>query len=214
MKINKLFIAVLMTLCMHQVYAQKFISSHTVGEATKAYSKILVVVKTKDHGHRLEMEDDLVKTFKKKDIQAVPSYIRLTDEMLKNKKPDEAMLEKLVKTLRENGFDGILVTTLVDAKQSVEFNPSQYRSTNVPLRYGRFGRYYGSARVGVYEPGSVEKHQNFVLETLLYDLRGSTKDNSLHWMGKIEITDPVSFDKTSEKYARTLVKKLTKEAID
>lgn len=211
---KKLLYVLLLIVSVNGLYAQKFISSHTVGDAPKTYSKILVVVKGKDHAQRLQMEDDLVKNLKKKDIPAVPSYIRLTEEMLKNKKPDEKMLEKLVTTLRENGFQGILVTTLVDAKQSVEFNPSQYRTTSVPVRYGRFGRYYGSARVRVYEPGSVEKHQNFVLETLLYDLRGSTKDNSLHWMGKIEITDPNSFDKASEKYAKTLVKKLTKEAIE
>ena len=52
------------------------------------------------------------------------------------------------------------------------------------------------------------------MESLLYDLRGTSKENSLHWIGIIQVTDPTNFDKTSDKYAKTLVKKLNKEAIE
>ncbi|MEM7549309.1 MAG: hypothetical protein AAF363_06540 [Bacteroidota bacterium] len=52
------------------------------------------------------------------------------------------------------------------------------------------------------------------MESLLYDLRESTKENSLHWIGKIKVTNPSDFDKASDKYAKALVKKLMKEAIE
>lgn len=211
---KKLPMFVLMLMFLSNSYAQKVINSHTVGNETKTYSKILVVVKGKDDNRRIEMEDDIVARLKKKDINAVPSYIRLPNDKLKTKAKDEAAVELFVSTLRENDFDGILVTSLVDASQSVEFNPAEYRTARVPVRYGRFGRYYGSRRVTVYEPASVEKNTNLVLESLLYDLRGSTKENSLHWISKIEVTDPGNFDKTSDKYAKTVVKRLTKEAIE
>ncbi len=213
-KMNKLILFVLMIMFLSNSYAQKFISSHTVGDGTKTYAKILVVVKAKNANHRMELEDDIAERLKKKNINAVPSYIRLPKELLKTKGNDEKALEAFVSTLRENNFEGILVTSLVKASQSVEYNPGEYYTTRVPVRYGRFGRYYGTTRVGVYEPGSVERHKNLVMESLLYDLRGSSKENSLHWIGKIEVTDPSSVDKATDKYAKTVVKKLVKEAIE
>lgn len=211
---NKLLFFALMTMFWSHSYAQKFIGSHTVGNETRTYTKIMVVAKANNSSKRVETEDDIVSQLKKKDIDAVPSYIRLSDQMLKKNEQNEEAIEEFVGKLRENDFDGILVTSLVKAEKTVDYNPSNYYTTTVPVRYGRFGRYYGTARVGVYEPGSIEKSQHYVLESLLYDLRGSTKENSLHWIGKIEITDPTSFDKATDKYAKTVVKKLTKEAIE
>ncbi|MEL6485236.1 MAG: hypothetical protein AAFP96_10370, partial [Bacteroidota bacterium] len=194
-------------------HAQKFVSSHTVGNEMKTYSKVLVVVKTKDAARRVGLEDDIVMRLKSEDINAMPSHLRLDQKTLNAKAKDAEAIEVFVSKLRENGFEGILVTSLVDAKESVTYNAAEYRTTTVPVRYGRFGRYYSTARVGVYEPATVEKHQKFILESLLYDLRESSKQNSLHWIGKIKVTDPKSFEKTSNKYAKTLVKKITKEAI-
>jgi hypothetical protein len=211
---NRLIPIVFMTLFISNTYAQKFIGSHTVGDETKSYSKILVIVKVQSTTRRVEMEDDIVKRLKNKDISAVPSYLRISNDVLKAKGKDEDALEAFVLTLRKRNFDGILITSVVEASKSVDYDPGQYHTTTVPVRYGRFGRYYGSARVAVYEPGSVEKHKNFVMESLLYDLRASTKENSLHWIGKIKITDPDNFDKTSNKYAKMVVKELTKKAIE
>lgn len=211
---NRLFLFVFMIMFLSHSYAQNTLISHTVGDETKSYSKILVIVKAKNDTRRMEMEDDIVERLKKKDINAVPSYVRLTKDLLKTKENDEEALETFVNMLRENDFDGILVTSLVEAEQSVEYNPGEYRTARVPVRYGRFGRYYGTTRVTVYEPGSIEKNKNLVLESLLYDLRGSSKENSLHWIGKIKITDPANFDETSDEYAKTMVKQLTKEAIE
>lgn len=195
-------------------FAQKFITSHTVGEVKKKYTKIFVVAKAKGPAERAEIEDDIVNRFKKADILAVPSYILLTDEMLKKGK-DEKSLELFVKKLREEKFDGIVLTNMLEAKESVDFNPGHYSTTTVPVRYGRFGRYYGTVNVGSYQPSTVEKHQNYVLESLLYDLRGgTTKENSLHWIGKIKVTDPSSFDKATDKYAKILVKRLMQQAIE
>ncbi len=211
---NRLFLFVFMTMLVSNSYAQNFISSKTIGNETKTYSKILVVAKAKNDTRRIEAEDDIVKRLKKKGIDAVPSYMRLTKEMIKKNGKNEEALELFVETLRKNGFDGILATSLVAAKESVEYTPGQYSTTTVPARYGRFGRYYGATSVGVYEPGYIEKHKNFVFESLLYDLRGSSKEDSLHWIGKIKVTDPVSFEKTSEKFAKKVVKQMAKEAID
>lgn len=210
---SRLFFLTLIMLFLSKSYAQEFLGSHTVGKETKTYSKILVVAKAKNETKRVEMEDDIVKRLKKEGIDAVPSYLRLTNELLEAKKQDEEALETFVSILREKDFDGILVTSLVGTNESVEYNPAEYRTTTVPVRYGRFGRYYTTARVGVYEPASVEKHKNFVFESLLYDLRASSKEDSLHWIGKIKVTDPTDFDKATDQYAKTMVNKLTKEAI-
>ncbi|MEL6306197.1 MAG: hypothetical protein AAGL29_13160 [Bacteroidota bacterium] len=207
------FILTLTMLVFTSSHAQKFVSSHTVGNEMKTYSKVLVVVKTKDVARRVGLEDDIVMRLKKEDIIAVPSHLRLDQKTLNTKAKDQKAIELFVSKLKENGFEGILVTSLVDAKESVTYNAAEYRTTTVPVRYGRFGRYYSTARVGVYEPATVEKHQNFILESLLYDLRESSKQNSLHWIGKLKVTDPKSFEKTSSKYAKTLVKRITKEAI-
>lgn len=210
----RLFSVLLLTFFVSSSYAQEFINSHTIGNETKAYSKILVVAKAKDDAKRMEMEDDIVSNLKKKGIDAVPSYVRLTSEMIKKKGNNEEALEQFVATLRKNDFDGILVTSLVDAQQSVEYNPASVSTRTVPVRYGRFGRYYGTTRVGVYKPASVDKQKEFIFESLLYDLRGSTKQNSLHWIGKIQVTDPANFDKATDQYAKKVVKRVTKEAIE
>ncbi|MEL6192695.1 MAG: hypothetical protein AAFR66_11625 [Bacteroidota bacterium] len=211
---NKLLLFVCMILFLSHGYAQKVISSHTIGNEAKSYSKILVIVKAPNSTSRMEMEDDIVARLTKKSIPAAPSYVRIPNKVLKAKWKDEEAIETFVSKLRENDFEGILVTSLVEASQSVEYKPAEYSTRRVPVRYGRFGRYYGSARVAVYEPASVEKTKNLLLESLLYDLRESNKENSLHWLAKIAVTDPASFEKTSDKYAKTVVKKLTKEAIE
>ncbi len=205
---------VFFTLCCVQLYSQEFVSSYTIGNETKTYSKVLVIVKVKSDAQRMEMEGDIVRQLEAKKIEAVPSYLRLTNEMIGKGEKNSENLERFVTTLREKDFDGILVSNMVEASQSVKYNPAEYSTTRVPVRYGRFGRYYGSARVRVYEPASVEKQQNFVLESLLYDLRADAKEDSLHWIGTIKISDPASFDKASAKYAKTLVKQLNKEAFE
>lgn len=203
-----------MVLFLGNLQAQKVISSHTIGFQAKPYSKILVVVKAKKEYNRVQMEDDIVNQLMDEDIEAVPSYLRLSGGVLENIESQPEALELLVSTLREKGFEGILVSSMVAANQSVEYNPGQYQATAVPVRYGRFGRYYGTAVVTTYEPASVETHQNYVLESLLYDLRGDSKEDSLHWIGKIKITDPANFDKASSKYAKILVKELKKKAFE
>ena len=200
--------------CFMQTYAQELVSSYTIGNEAKTYSKVLVIVKVKNDSHRKEMENDIVKRLMSKKIQAIPSHLHLTREMLEEGEKNSEELELFVTALREKEFDGILVSNMVEADQTVEYNPAKYRTTRVPVRYGRFGRYYGSTQVRVYEPASVEKEQNFVLESLLYDLRVDAKEVSLHWIGTIKISDPASFDKASAKYAKTLVKGLSKEAFN
>lgn len=214
-KIKKLiFVTLFLLIAVSHGFSQSFSSSHVVGDKKKTYKKILVVVKAKNAAQRIQAEDDLVAQLKGNEIEAEPSYLRLSEQELKTKEKDVESLEKFVSILIGDNFEGILVTTLVDAEKSIQHNPAQYYATSAPVRYGRFGRYYGTTSVAVYEPGSIEQHSSYVLESLLYDLRESTKENSLHWVGLIKVTDPTSFEKASRKYAKTVVKKLTKEVIE
>lgn len=211
---NKMLISILTMIVLHSSHAQEFISSQTIGSEAKSYTKILVVAKVKNETRRIQLEDALVGRLQKKDIAAVPSFLRLTKEMMAKNGNSEKALEMLVSKLNENGFDGILVTSPIDAKQSIEHSKRRYTPTTVPVRYGRFGRYYGTATIGAYEPPSVQKSQEVVFESLLYDLRGSTKENSLHWIGHVRVKDAKSLETATDKYAKMVVKRLKKEAIE
>jgi len=144
---KRIVLLILMTFFISKGQAQKFISSHTVGNETKTYSKVLVVVKSKNATQRAELEDDVVQRLLGEDIEAVPSYLRLSNEMIKTMGKNEKALEGFALKLKQNGFDGILVTSLVNANKSFEFNPSEFRTATVPIRYGRFGRYYGTTTI-------------------------------------------------------------------
>ena len=77
---------------------------------------------------------------------------------------------------------------------------------------GRFGRYLAYYPVTTWEPDQLKTGTKYVFESSFYHLKDDPGDN-LQWIGRFELKDPSSIQKTAENYAEELVTVLLKESI-
>jgi len=110
------------------------------------------------------------------------------------------------------GFDGAVVTNLVDASQYTDVIPGNTYTGYYPVRYGRFGRYATYYPVQTWEPDRMVTGTKYVLESCLYALDDGQQDN-LQWVGMFELKDPSNLKKVTGKYAAELTEELLKQSI-
>lgn len=186
-------------------------NSTNVSKEKNSYDKILVVGRAKEMTRRIEFENQMVSAFKAQGVNAVASYdveyTRLIDKQL-----SDAQMEQLEKNLRKEGFDGAIVTSLVDTEKYKDIIPGGTSTTYVPARVGRFGRYYTYYPIQTWEPDEIRTGVLYILESSLFQLGGS-KEQNLQWVGRFEIRNPSSLEKTAENYATELVAELVAKSI-
>ena len=186
-------------------------SSTNVSQEKKTYDKILVVAKTKNKTARIRFEDQVVADLGALGVNAASSM-----DVIKVDSFDKQLTEKELDNLRSNlvasGYDGIIVTNLVDASQYTDVIPGGVGTSYVPTRYGRFGRYYGYYPVSYWEPDQVRTGVQYVLESALYDMTDNDGQN-LQWVGQFKVKDPGSINKTVEKYSKELTAALKESSV-
>ena len=175
-------------------------NSTNVSNDQKSYDKILVVAKAKDKTARIAFENQVVNDLSAQGVNALSSINVIKTESF-NKELTDADLDKLRQTIIEAGFDGVVVTNLINAQQYTDVNPGDMNTAYVPARYGRFGRYYRVYPVTYWEADTYETGVEYTLESCLYDLREETEDN-LQWVGRFKVKNPSDLMKTIEKYSQ------------
>lgn len=186
-------------------------SSTNVSNEKKAYNKILVVAKTKNKTARIRFEDQVVADLAALGVSAASSLDVIKVESF-DKQLTEKDLDKLRSDLVASGYDGILVTNLIDASQYTDVVPGGTSTAYYPARYGRFGRYYGYYPVTYWEPDQVRTGVQYILESTLYDMTDNDGDD-LQWVGQFKLKDPGSINKTVEKYSKELTTALKESSI-
>jgi len=186
--------------------------STNVSNVKKSYDKILVVSRSKDVSARLNAERQVVSHLAVKGINAESSIdVIKTDSF--DKELTEKELDNLVEQLLAQGYDGVVLTNLVDASQYSDVVPGTARTAYMPVRYGRFGRYYSAYPATYWEPDRVETGVIYTLESCLYDITNKGQDN-LQWVGRFKVKDPSDLMKVIEKYSIELTNELIAQSIN
>ena len=186
-------------------------NSSNVSGAKKSYDKILVVAKAKDKLSRIKFEDQVVADFALQGIKAFSSMEVIRTENF-DKEVTEKDLEQMRLKLVEDGYDGVIITNLVNVNNYTDVVSGGTNTAIVGTRYGRFGRYYRSYPVTYWEPDQVQTGVEYTLESCLYDITINPEDN-LQWVGRFQVKDPSSLVKAIEKYSKELTEALVLESI-
>lgn len=187
-------------------------SSENVGKTKKTYEKILVLGRSKDNTTRLKFENQVVEQLQANGVNAVASYtIDGTKDV--NREFSESQVQNVKKKLVSAGFDGAIITNLINSEEYTDVIPGNSSTTYIPARYGRFGRYYAYYPVTTWEPDQLKTGIKYVLESNLYNIKTENGDN-LQWVGRFELKDPTSLERTSANYSKELVGALLKQSID
>mgnify|MGYP006283176329 CR=1 FL=1 len=182
-----------------------------VSKTKKSYDKILVVTRSSDKASRIRSERALVSKLAENGIQAIASH----EEPLTSSIPEkssEAQARAVAVQLSSKGYQGIIVTNLVDTQQYTDVIPGSTTTSYYPVRYGRYGRYVGAYPVSSWEPDRLQTGVEYILETCLYDIRVIDGDN-LEWVGRFKVRDPSDLNKVTEKYVKELVEALMESSI-
>ncbi len=196
------FIPFLITGCASS-YLQE---STNASNIKKKYDKILVIAKTNDKSARLNFENQVVKDFAAKGIEASSSMSVLQTNSFSEQLSAEE-IENLRLQLIKDGYSGVIVTYLISKDQYSDVVSGGTSTAYAPVRYGRFGRYYGAYPVTYWEPDQVQVGMEYTLESCFYDITEDKKDN-LQWVGRFKVKDPSSLTNTIEKYSKELTDQL------
>jgi len=201
------FFAFLITSCASS-YLQ---DSTNTSNSKKKYDKILVLAKSKDKIARMNFENQVVQDFALSGVSATSSESVIQTESFSDKL-SESDLENLRLKLIKDGYTGVIITYLISKDQYSDVIPGSSSTAFVPVRYGRFGRYYGAYPMSYWEPDQIQVGIEYTLESCFYDITVDKSDN-LQWVGRFKVKDPSSLNKTIEKYSKELTAQLLLESI-
>lgn len=176
--------------------------SRNVSKAKKTYSNILVLGYFQNRIARGLLEREVSQFLIDKGVQATPSQGTGIDFGLERKLSDEE-IAGIRREIIEKGYDGIIVTTLLDTEQYREEIPPFISSSDMPMHYNSFSSYFGFYPALSWEPGRVVTETYYVLESSLYSLDREPGKN-LQWVGRFNVTDPKDVEKLTRQYAREL----------
>lgn len=167
----------------------------------RKYNKILVVVEAKSQQGRINAEQAIVNRLQAEGISASNSV----QVFPFNEKNHELSEDEIENRIRTGGYDGVLVTSLVDASsRDVREGGGTYMQ---PVTY-RYGRYIRTGYVHLQEPEYYRQEKTYVMETRLFDASEKATKESVVWSGQSELTDPSSVDSAAKSYSKKLVKTL------
>ncbi len=167
----------------------------------RKYNKILVIVEAQTQQGRIKGENSIVESLAKEGVSATNSLnVFPPVENTGNLSEDEIEARILA-----GGYDGVLVTSLVDAStRDVREGGGTYSQ---PVSY-RYGRHIRTGYVHMQEPEYYRQEKTFLFETQLFDVADKANKEAVVWSGQSTLTDPSSSESAAKTYSKTLVKTL------
>jgi hypothetical protein len=162
--------------------------------------KILVVGVSETSLGRRTYEDRFAEALRGGGADAVSSYQLLPTN-------DRLTKEQLEEAVRREGFDGVIVTQLLEVAEETTYVPPSTHA--VPSHgYGYYG-YYGRSYDVVHTPGYTRTTEIVRLETRLWN----AADSQLAWGITSETFDPTSTDDAIASVTKKLVQQLSKDGL-
>jgi len=169
-----------------------------VGPSDFAFEKVLVMVRVTDGTARRAGEDELVRYLKSGPrgqagvLTAEPSYRMLDDRDLADREKARALVEA-------QGFDGLVMMSLVSSQEKVTVQPPSY---------GTVWGYYG-ARTVVYDPGYVRTDTILRVESTIYRI----SDGKLLWTGISRALNPTGVPDLVRDVAQSVGEELRRQGL-
>jgi hypothetical protein len=178
--------------------------SKAVVDAKKSYSKILVISRGKNEIARSLLEQDIAKELKGHGVNAVAYHKESGIGVPVDVELSEEQVEGLKQKVIDGGYDGAIITHLVNTEEYRELIPVGVYPSTDPNFYGQWGYYWTYYPVYDLAPGTTLTGTRFELESALYDIR-SSGGNSLQWLGRFKLEDPEDIQQATAQYAKELV---------
>ncbi len=169
--------------------------------------KILLAAMTHSTVAKTTVEGYMADEFRKNGIDVTEASMLFAPNFHPDLQKDKEML---LKTIRENGNDAVLMMTLIDHTEDTRYVPGT--ATYSPMSYGYYGgfySYYNYMYPTVYQPGYYTEDQTYYLETNLYDIE--TED--LLWSAQSQAVNPSSLGKFAIQFAKITVDRLQSEGL-
>jgi len=163
--------------------------------------KILVVGISETSLGRRTYEDRFAKALRDNGADAVASYTLLPTD-------DRLTREELEGTVQRDGFDGVIVTQLLEVAKETTYVPPSSHVVPSSYRYGYYG-HYGTRYDVVHTPGYTRTSEIVRLETQLWN----AEDSQLAWGITSETFDPTSTDDAITSVTNKLVSKLSEDGL-
>ncbi|MEM9324256.1 MAG: hypothetical protein AAGA85_01310 [Bacteroidota bacterium] len=185
--------------------------------------KVLVIARTANRQGRIAFEEAMAARLGELGITTVESFKKFPMTNPEEEISEERR-EQLKKILADEGFGGIVLTSVLDVQQTERTTSTQsgiyaggYYGNYYPPHYGGFYRYYARPYAyGAYYGGfgptttttSTEVYTKYVLETVGYNM-DAPEDESLVFVVTSSIQDPTRADKTAAAYSKYVVNSLS-----
>ncbi|WP_299275387.1 hypothetical protein [uncultured Psychroserpens sp.] len=179
------------------------------GYTDKAYSKIAVIGISNDLTPRLAFERTAVSLFKDNGINAVHGI----DMFPQNMSKEDQQPANLMKIIKDNNLDGIITMSLIDTNDDHRYQ--QGNSYSVPAGYYRVGRHIYTRYITVNEPGYYVPTKSYVIEAVLYNLKGKLVEGKETWVwtGESALVNPSSLQSAALTFSREMVGQIIKDEI-
>jgi len=207
-----LLLTVTASLLMTGCGATYMTQSKTVVDSKKSYSKILVISRGKNEIARSLLEQDIAKALKSHGVQAVAYHKESGIGVPVDVELTEQQVAALKKRVIDEGYDGAVITHLINVEEYKELIPAGVYPSTDPNFYGQWGYYWTYYPVYDIASGTSVSGTRFELESALYDIR-STGGNSLQWLGRFKLEDPEDIQKATAQYAKELVSSMMEKSI-
>lgn len=165
------------------------------------YKKILVIAEAKSQQGRMNTENAIVDALLKEGITATNSLSVFPSAATVHSLSEEEIENRIL----SGGYDGVLVTSLVDSKtKEVREGGWTYFQ---PVTYV-YGRRIRTGYMHMQQPEYYRPETTYVLETQFFDIADKITRESVVWSGQSELIDPSSAESAAKGYSKKLVKTL------
>lgn len=167
----------------------------------------VVMARVDDVVGRQRFEQEIVKQFKLRGVNAVESYKKYPDLNL-NLKMTPDQIDDLEAGFSKDGINGIVLTVIKDMKTEIKTTSTGgYSGGYYPYFDGYYGSYYSPYGYGgSYMSASSRTYESdiYKLESVVFDL--DRKGDQMVAVISVNITDPKSASEVAPKYAEKLAK--------
>lgn len=170
------------------------------------YNKVLVLALMGDKDRNLKetLETYVSDKLKNEGIDAATASQQYGPRAFKKMDQEEA-----VKTVNDNGFDGVMVIALVDKTKDRNYTPGTVTNTPYAIVRNRWYNRYVVLYDQVYNPGYYSTATNYILEANFYN----TKEDKLAYSAQTKTVDPSSAANLADNFGKTILKDILNKKI-
>jgi hypothetical protein len=217
--IQKLLMLLCLSLTFYNCSSVKVLDSWKSDEIEDVKSNnFLVVARTNNSQARIAFENEIVRQMREKGYNATSSFAKF-GSWKPNDIKDDADSSKLKQVLKNEGFNGVVLTVMKDYKEETRLQQEggYYDGGDY---YGYYPRYYSGFYGYFYNPISYHTPRTYVpltttqttsktyiLETTVYDLK-KVEEKQLIVVVTSEIENPESASDAASDYVKKITKSL------